>query len=519
MTTQRSPLSGLNLRVQSLPQWLPISLILLAATAIFTYRLGDEGLWIDELYSIRDASYSPVEVYKATQFRPLYYLLLNFWMRFGSSEVWLRSLSVIAAIVAVFLIYRLARRIAGEAEGLIAAALLSTSTLFINHAQEVRMYALSLCLGLAGTLFLTNALLTPSRPTSEHSIPKPGTPSQKTIAGWALFRVLAIFTVPLNITLLGPDIIMILLRFRHERRTVIKFAGWITLGLLLWSPAVFSLLSDMAPSSDYATSRAQYLAPPGLNNLVYPLKFWMVAPQVVRVGPLAHNFYKLFTVLLAGVIGAGLLRKHKSPNLLWISAWFVVPLIPIIAFSRMSAQIWEPRYVLFVSPYLFILLAAGFTRLWKQWKVAAIVASIIYAVAMGWALEHYYAVQNRFDYKDNIATIEQFDQPGDAIIWGYPWTEPMDFYYDGDASTYSLEMDEIETPEAIAPWLKQFPTGHKRLWLVLDDARPVAKDFKAAIANAYNIEESYDYEQFSTVMLLTPKKAPPIPVKVPSQNK
>jgi mannosyltransferase len=510
MTTQRSSLSGLNLRVQSLPRWLPISLILIAATFLFTYRLGDEGLWIDELFSIRDASQSPIEVYKDTNFRPLYYLLLNFWMRFGSGDAWLRLPSVMAAIVAVFLIYQLGRRIAGETTGLVAAALLSTSTLFINHAQEVRMYALSLCLGLAGSLFLASALLAPSDQTSQTygKEAEKHTPSQKTIAAWALFRLLAILTVPLNITLLGPDFIMIVLRFRRDRATLIKFAGGLALILALWSPAVLSLAADAAPTSEYAVSRAQYLDPPGFKNLIYPLKYWMVAPQVVRVGPLAHHFYKLFTVLLAGVIGAGLIRKHKSPALLWVSAWFILPLIPIIIFSRISAQIWEPRYVLFVSPYLLLLIAAGFTRLWKQWKSAAVVASAIYIFAMGGALVYYYAVQNRSDYRFNIETIEQFDQPGDVIVWGYPWQEPLGYYYDGEASTELLDMSDIEKPEEIGPWLDQLPTQYKRLWLVLDDARPVAKEFKSAIANAYNVEASYPYEHKSTVMLVTPKNAP-----------
>jgi mannosyltransferase len=510
MTTQRSSFSSLNLRTQSIPRWLPISLILLAATALFTYKLGDEGLWIDELFSIRDASQSPVEVYKDTNFRPLYYLLLNFWMQFGSSDTWLRLPSVISAVVAVFLIYRLGRRIAGEATGLTAAALLSTSTLFINHAQEVRMYALSLCLGLAGTLFLANALLTPIEQTAAQKTPSQKTPSQKTIAGWALFRLLAILTVPLNITLLGPDVIMILLYFRRDRSTLIKFAGWLLVILALWSPAILSLAADAAPSSDYAVSRAQYLDPPGFKNLIYPLKFWMVPPQVVRVGPLAHYFYQLFTVLLAGVIGVALIRKHKSPALIWVSAWFILPLIPIIAFSRISAQIWEPRYVIFVSPYLFLLISAGFTRFWQQWKAAAIVAAAIYIFAMGGALTYYYAVQNRSDYRFNIETIEQFDKPGDVIVWGYSYQEPLEHYYDGEASTQLLDMSKIEKPEEIGPWLNQLPKEYDRLWLVLDDLRPVGKEFQSAIANAYNIEASYRYDHRSTVMLVSPKNAPSI---------
>jgi mannosyltransferase len=522
MTTQGSSFTRPNVRLQALPKWLPISLILIAATAIFTHGLGDEGLWIDELFSIRDASQSLVEVYKDTQFRPLYYLLLSVWMKFGQSDAWLRIPSVIAGVVSVFLIYRLGRRIAGEAEGLTAAALLSTSTLFINHAQEVRMYALSLCMGLAGSLFLANALLPPQRsdlPGHAQEDLAVHQPNQKTIAGWALFRLLAIWTVPLNLTLLGADVLLIFIRFRRERRVLLSFAGWLAFALALWSPAVVTLLADMAPSSEYAVSREQYLAPPGLNNLVYPLKFWMVDPQVVRLGPLAHNFYKFFTVLLAGVIGAGLIRKHKSPGWLWVGAWFLIPILPIIAFSHFSAQIWEPRYVLFVSPYLLLLITAGFSRLWKDWKPAAIFAISIYTFAMGWALVHYFNVQNRGDYRFNVETIEASDQPGDAIVWGYAWDDPMRYYYDGEARTYHLDMSEIETPGAIQPWIDQIPTEYQRLWLVLDDVRPMDDELQAAIANNYNIKESFSYEHRSTVMLVTPKAAPtiaPAPTAKPS---
>ena len=113
---------------------LPIPLALSAATILFTYRLESEGLWLDELTSIQDASSNPWEVYRGNQLRPLYYLLLIGWRNFGNSDAWLRSLSVIFALISFFLIYRLGQRLAGEAEGLIAALLLTVSPVFINHA-------------------------------------------------------------------------------------------------------------------------------------------------------------------------------------------------------------------------------------------------------------------------------------------------------------------------------------------------------------------------------------------------
>ncbi|MGC1308968.1 MAG: glycosyltransferase family 39 protein [Phormidesmis sp.] len=502
MTTQKLPSGKFNRGVAALPRWLPITLILTVATVLFTYQLGREGLWIDELYSIRDASQNPFDVYQTTRKRPLYYLLLMGWMQLGSSDAWLRSLSVIFAIVSVFLIYRLGRRLAGEETGLVAASLLTLSPLFINHAQEVRMYVLSLCMGLAGTLFLTEALLT--EPSQQ--------PSQKSLAGWSFFRLLAIYTVPLNVTLLLPDVLIILLRFWRQRTVLIRFGAWLGLLLLLWSPTVLRVAAAARPNTEYAISRAKYLAPPGLNNLVYPLKFWMVAPQIVRTGPVAHLFYKAFTLLVAGVLGAGLIRKHKSPAVLWMLAWFVLPLIPIIIFSRISAQLWEPRYVLFVSPYLFLLIAAGFTRLWRQWKPAAAIALTLYLFAMAWALSYYYSVQNRSDYRFNVETIEQYEQAGDAIVWGYEWDEPLQYYYDGSADTYWLDMHDVETPGGVQQWVSQLPSeGYKRLWLVLDDPRPVTEEFETAIADKYQIEDKFKYEHLSAVMLLTPLDVPSIP--------
>ncbi|MGB3297704.1 MAG: glycosyltransferase family 39 protein [Phormidesmis sp.] len=502
MTTKTIRLKNPSEGIKALYQWIPISLILLTATALFTYRLGSESLWIDELFSIRDASLPTlVDVYEGVRQRPLYYLWLHVWMKLGSGDAWLRLPSVISAVVSVFLLYQLGRRIAGETEGLVAALLMSIAPLFIHHTQEVRMYVMSLGLGLAGTIFLANALLSP----------RSQKPSHKVMGSWALFRLLAIYTAPLNLMLLLPDAVLVLLRFRKERAVLFSFAAWASLVVLLWSPSVLSIAEAAAPTSEFTVSRAQYLDPPGLNNLVYPLKFWMVPLPIVRTGAAAHIFYRLFTLLVAGIVGAGLICKHKSPGLLWASAWFVFPLIPIIVFARISAQIWEPRYVLFVLPYLFILIAAGFTRLWRQWRIAAVVAAVIYLFGMSWALGDYYTVQNRQDYRFNVETIEQLEQSGDAIVWGYEWDEPLRYYYHGDAQTYWISMSDVETPEAIAPWLDQLPTGYERLWVVLEDTRPVFKEFKAAIADRYTVDKSFYYKRDSTVMLLTPTSASALP--------
>ncbi|NET17663.1 MAG: hypothetical protein F6K08_34985, partial [Okeania sp. SIO1H6] len=106
-------------------QWLPIALILLLATGLYLNQLGTESMWVDELYSINDAK-GNISLYGI---RPIYFILLKFWMLFGTSDSWLRSLSVVFGLGSVFLTYQLGCRIAGTTIGLIASLLLTLSPL------------------------------------------------------------------------------------------------------------------------------------------------------------------------------------------------------------------------------------------------------------------------------------------------------------------------------------------------------------------------------------------------------
>ncbi len=502
----------------ALSSWLPITLVLLLAAAVFSYRLGAEGLWLDELTSIQDADQTPVEVFTQNQLRPLYYLVLMVWMKLvgTSSDVGLRVPSVFFALISVFLIYRLGRRLVDRPTGLIAALMLTCSPIFVNHAQEIRMYILSLCLGLAGTLCLVEALLPDSPRELQRGARNEQShhPSQKILAGWSLFRLLAIYTVPLNITLLFADVLLILWRFHRDRAVLMSFAKWLLLLVVLWIPALLSVIQEAAPDSTYASHHPN-ASPPGMAELFRPLKFLTVWPFAVQDNAIASKFYKLFTLSLCGLISAALLLKNKSsrlsssalstsPSLWWVGAWWILPLVPIAAFSYLSIPIWVERYLLFITPYLLLLLAAGLTRLWQHWKPIAIAMAIIYLIAVGGGLVRLYTVQDRPDYKFNVETLEQYDQPGDGLVWSYHYQKGFNHYYDGELELSWAPLRDVKTPEDIQQWLSYFPTGYDRLWLVLDHVWSRIDGLEDAIASNYTIEKSFDYELGSKVMLLTP---------------
>ncbi|MDJ0615337.1 MAG: glycosyltransferase family 39 protein [Calothrix sp. MO_192.B10] len=411
-------------------QWLPISLILILASALRFYQVDTEGVWVDEMFSLRYAeNYNPISV------RPLYPTLLRVWMLFGTSDAWLRGLGVLFGIGSVFLTYRLGRRLLGKSVGLIAALLMALSPLFINHSQEIRFYALSTFLCLAGTLILSYLF--------EY-------PSKVLLGWWAIARTLAILTTPLNFLMLIPDIILYTWRFRKERRWLL------ILGKGLMIVSCFSLVPILILTfggsfSSYMNGGASTYPKPGIGKIIsmlprlsasWGLKELLASVQVLRQNTdsgLLQNIlnlnnitnilhllcYTIYTIVLIGLLVIALRngkgqKRFSSEQLIWVATWGFLPTTAILFISYVFSTIWIPRYLLFIAPYLFILLAVGIVKVWHQWRSLAIfmVATYIFTVSSG--LVSYYTNQDRPDFKRAAQMISINEKPGDVIVAHVP---------------------------------------------------------------------------------------------------
>ncbi len=497
----------LNITKKQLSQWLPISLILILATGLRFYQLGTESLWVDEIFSIPSAE----KLNQST--RPLYFVLLRVWMLFGTSDAWLRGLAVLFGIGSVFLIYQLGHRLASKPVGLIAALLMTLSPLFINHSQEIRYYTLSTFLCLAGTLILSYLF--------EH-------PSKVSMGLWVGARALATLTTPLNILMLVPDIILFSWRFRKERQWLLLLGkGLIIVGCISLVPAF--VLTFGGDFSNFMNGESSNYPKPGIGKIItmllrfsasWGLKELLASVQALRQNAdsnLLQNIlslnnitnilyllcYTVCTVVLISLLVIALRngngqKRFSSERLIWVATWGFLPLAFILLISYIFSTIWIPRYLLFVAPYLFILLAVGLIKIWHRWRLLAILMVATYVVAVSGGLVNYYTKLDRPDLKGATQMISINEQPGDVIVTHIPeifHDYSLARYYQGKTPLYNI--DHPQPPQAfdrafIKQKLANLPPITGNLWLTCwkfcEDQEKINLIFETLVGKDFQIQ-------------------------------
>jgi cellulose synthase/poly-beta-1,6-N-acetylglucosamine synthase-like glycosyltransferase len=155
-----------NLTLGRRRRWIGLGGVVVLGAVVRWFGIWQDSLWTDELYSIAVRGSDTLSTLVAggqDPHPPLYYLLLNGWMRiFGTSLMSVRSLSIIFGLGTIVAVYLLATELFDDRTGLIAALLVSVSAFFIHHSRMARMYSL-LTLATALSWYWFARLREPSR--------------------------------------------------------------------------------------------------------------------------------------------------------------------------------------------------------------------------------------------------------------------------------------------------------------------------------------------------------------------
>jgi uncharacterized membrane protein len=425
-------------------EWFALAVLLLAAVCLWSYHLGAESLWQDELYSIFEAKHSSVWTLLTTENRPLYFLILKLWMHFGTSETWLRAVNLPIAFGAVMAVYLLGRRVMNHWVGLCAAAFLTLSPMFISHTQEVRMYALSVFTGVSGSLAFLYALQKPSK---------------SAIAAWAVFRFLSSITTPLNALLLGTDLLVVISRSRADSQRMREFAMYWVLTLLACSPWLTILIC--CDTTTFMNGWISGLQKPDLLQLgKLPIQFLFGTTEHLKV---------VCIIVLTGCLVAATARWRSNMSVRVLTAWICVPLSILFSISILWNTLWIDRYLLMTAPYLFVVLAVGLAGIWSKSRPGAVAIALAYLTVVTLNLQDYFGTPQRQDWRAVFQTIKSQEQPGDAIaICDFEDPESFfEYYYAGKLPIVRFDRGD---PQSIPfPDFRRADRNlrnRKRLWII-----------------------------------------------------
>ncbi len=150
-------------RARSRTFWIVAGLTMLAALLRFA-TLGVQSYHHDEVVTasriLRGSFGHAMDAVGFSESAPpLYYALAWIWTQFtGTGEFGLRSISALAGVATVPVVYLIAAELRGRRAGLMAAALVAVNPMLLWYSQEARAYALLALLCAVSLLYCVRAL-------------------------------------------------------------------------------------------------------------------------------------------------------------------------------------------------------------------------------------------------------------------------------------------------------------------------------------------------------------------------
>jgi uncharacterized membrane protein len=361
--------------------------------------LSSRSLWLDEAYSAWFSTlplhelWTRVPLYETHP--PFYYTLLKGWRAFaGSSELGLRSLSLLASIATVLLVAGAARiaRLGPMAErvGLLAATFLSLNAGSIEFAQQARPYALQ-ALTASAAVFCSFMLLARAGT---------GAGGRRWAAGLAVSGGLTLW---LHVT--GVFIALgiwtglacsIMLQPREWRRQQLLMATLAGLGaLLIWSPFVPTFLHQSE----------------SMAKVLYWIRFKVANVPGAWVHPAGGWLLKWPLAILGSAGTYWLWRRRKDLACHLLLVLTVAPLA-MAGYSYFVKPIFLSRLFEWLGPLIMALLALGVFALRPAMRVPAV--AIVCVLSFFSALGHYRrTIEN---WREMLALVASGARQGDLIV-------------------------------------------------------------------------------------------------------
>jgi len=430
-------------------------LLLLAAFAWRLAGLTQQSLWRDEVdviwLALRPLSETVSMFISPAQNGPLYFLLMRPWFALaGTSEYALRYSSALFSLLAIGLIWQVARRLlpgAGRLNlantPLLAALLFALHPYQLWYSQEGKMYALVVVLTLASTWAWLEAMRLGS--------------------GWRWLIYLVVTSICIYTHLLSALIIPIhflwfvlaapLNRLRW-RGYLLALSGFVLpyLPLLWWQ---WHYLTTLDYQTGYAFTPFVDVVRQLLMNhagaaLVQRSIYWIVPVVFLVLGG-----------LLVGAAEDGQLEQtellsntqfvHASARVGMLAIWLVGPVLFLHGVSTIK-PLFVDRYLIWIGPAFVLALALGLRVVYHnggrlaRWGAALLLLFVAGLwMVNGWEQT---VTPNKTQLREAVTFVAERRQPEQLLILQIPHTHYAYRYYTSDFGSDPF----TDSEERLAPW-------------------------------------------------------------------
>ncbi len=422
-----------SLRNFFIPQRAEILLILIQIL-IASPGLGLRTLWLDEAYSAILARKPFSQIHQALVLDagpPLYYDLLKIWRAvFGESEVALRSMSLLFAVVTTLLLYRICLAFWAKKTALMVSWIWVLSPLSVAYATEARNYTLFAALSTAYIFCLAFFVVRYSVLGIAISLP---------------CLILLLYTHNVGWFLVPVGLITTLI-FTRNRWVLSFLAGSYLLAFLFYLPWVPTLLRQMKNTELTIGWVANVWSPtaivttfesfiPGGDVPVYVelIEF----PFVIQI---VNAIFLLFVILLAFNRWA----KEKSREMTFLFLLFGFGLILPYLYSLFLTPVYlAGRTDFYLFPIWSILLGYGFRGIKHEHLRFALVSIFIFELIL---LNGFlYFKEDLRDERVLVEYLERHGKEGDVLLCTGLSRPPLEYYLDDEGFifiSYPLDMED-----------------------------------------------------------------------------
>lgn len=395
------------------------------------YHLGRPSLWYDELMTAGRINYSFAQTVKnlaASPFPPLYYILMNLWVRiFGNSEFFLRFPSLIFSVLSIIFIFYLAKGLFDERIGLFSALFLSISPYSIYYAQEAKMYSMLWSLAILSFLFF-HRFMTNNKIGS--------------LLLYVVFTTISIYTMYIGFIFILIQNILFICFFKAK--WLKKWLLGQLLIILLYLPWVdkFFYTAVNKTGVDWIHRVDSYLT-------VLATIFYVTLGGVVKHKRFIELGVYCF-LIISSVISLSNAKQRKyflnftqSDHMLFI--WVIVPLVLFGFINILVCPLlagYTTRYAGFIHIPLIILMSKGINKYKAKFKYTLLIFLLL--VTFFYRLYPLYQYSYRALGDDWRTFLNELRQRGDnnsLILTDLPLSVIQ--YYNKDYETCALEYIEV----------------------------------------------------------------------------